>query len=243
MLNKTKQEHPAALRGIKRLLDPAPTFNVSMINAPERPKVERYISDQFKKAHDADLKSFMPLLFTMNCGSTLSAAVGIRPTSTTPLFLEQYLTRPIEEILSPIDKSWVERGSVVEIGNLVASHRGASQLLFMILTAVLHQANFQWVVFTATPQVQKTLRRLGLELHCLGDADPSQLIKSDMTEWGSYYDCQPKVVASKIPDGMSTLEQRTVIAALLSLFKKRTAALSTVIHQQRVSDDVYCYAA
>jgi hypothetical protein len=87
-----------------------------------------------------------------------AARLGMRPAASAPeLFLEQYLDRPVEQEIAARANCPVGRDGIVEICNLAADQRGASRHLFVLLTAVLAAASYRWIVFTATPQVEKLI--------------------------------------------------------------------------------------
>jgi hypothetical protein len=231
-----------AARRLARLLNPAPAFLAHRPGSPDRPAVERYIAEQFRAVHAATIHDFMPVLLTMGCHGKIAAATGVRAAAQ-PLFLEQYLAQPVESALRPLAGRAVERRRVAEIGNLVATQGGSSYLLFMVLTAVLQQAGFEWVVFTATPQVRKALRCLGLPTHALCDADPSRLTQSNAAEWGRYYRTKPKVVAGRVADAMDVLTQRKLYASVLSLFRNPISELAEIVCRESFQRGTYTLAA
>ena len=63
----------------------------------------------------------------------------------------------------------------------------------------------------------------------LCDADPGRLTQSTATEWGSYYDSRPKVVAGKVADGMAALNERVLYSRILSLFRGQLTELAEVL--------------
>jgi hypothetical protein len=229
--NVSKNVDALAARRLQRLLNPLPAFAAHVPGSPERSSVEQYIANQFQAVHGATIHEFMPILLTMSCHGRISAATGIRAATERPLFLEQYLTRPIEVAIYGAAGTPVRRSRVAEIGNLVATRGGASYLLFMVLTNMLEAANFDWVVFTATPQVQKSIAYLGLETHVLGAADPERLTRSSAEEWGRYYDNRPMVVAGQVADAMNVLSRRKLCASALSLFRSPVNDLAGTISQ------------
>lgn len=216
----------AALHRLQRLLSPMPAFDVFKPESAGRHRVTQYIADQFKAAHQADIHDFMPLLLSMRCQGRLSAVSGVRPAAGHELFLEQYLGRPVETVLGALTGIGVERRKVMEVGNLVATRSGASQLVFLLMTAVLHRANFDWVVFTGTPVVVRGLERLGFKLDKLADADPARLTSSNLSDWGCYYEQRPQVVAGNVPAGIRVLSEHKLYTAALSLFEPQISQLA-----------------
>jgi len=214
-LGESKQ--PGNTRKLAHPSSPGPSFSLHPKSCSEREKVERYIARQFRGTHGATIRDFMPLLVTMSCDNLLSAAVGIRPAQGQALFLEQYLGGPVEKTISHIAGRPVERRNISEIGNLVATKRGSSQLLFLILTAVVHSTGSQWLVFTATPAVQKSIRRLGFKFFTLCDADPAMLHETTcLQDWGSYYQNRPQVVAGRLSEAMAILACRKFYSCLIA---------------------------
>ncbi len=214
---------PSSLAGtsgrLLRLLSPLPSIDIFLPDDPERYRLTDYIAEQFKFAHGASVHDFMPLLLGMSCQGQFSAVSGMRPATRHPLFLEQYLGQPVEAVLSQLSESQVERGKIMEVGNLVATRSGASQLLFLLLAAMLYRVNFEWVVFTGTPVVIKGLERLGFKLEKLADADPAKLTSSRLSDWGRYYEQRPQVVAGNITEGIRVLSEHKLYTAALALFE------------------------
>ena len=95
----------------------------------------------------------------------------------------------------------VSRERIVEVGNLAADKAGGS--LFVILNLARHfdRLGFEWVVFTATRELVGIFTRLGLPLLAIASADPARL-GDEATDWGSYYDTAPIVVAGRIRLGI-----------------------------------------
>lgn len=244
LLDTLANEHldARAARRLARLLNPAPAFLAHLPGTADRLDVERYIAAQFKAVHGATIHDFMPVLLTMGCHGNTTAATGVRAASQ-PLFLEQYLAQPVEQALRPLAGQDVERSRIAEIGNLVATQGGSSYLLFMVLTAVLEQSGFEWVVFTATPQVRKVLRYLGLSIHVLCEADPARLTQSSAEEWGRYYSGRPVVVAGRVADAMGVLTRRKLYASVLSLFRGPIADLAEVVSRESFRRGTFTLAA
>ncbi len=223
--------------GLTRLLTPGPTLSLHDKSTPDRADIESYIAQQFHKVHGAHIHDFMPILLDIDCCRTPIAALGIRPAGDQDLFLEQYLPRNIESFVSQTAGYSVSRQHITEIGNLVATQRGGSQLLFLILTALLQQSQFDWVVFTATPLVDRMMTRMGMKLHQLYDADPALLTNSHISEWGSYYDSQPKVVTVNVAAAMASLCQRKAYKNIITLYQNRVAELALTL------DEMGCHGA
>jgi len=159
------------------------------------------------------------------------------------LFLEQYLPAPVEHELGELSGHPENRGEIVEVGNLVATTAGSSQLLYLIMAMILKRAGFKWLVMTATPQVQKSIKRLGLELYTLADADPSALGSGSLNDWGSYYESQPRVVAGNLAEAMPVLADRSIYTHLISRYQTRIDALALAVRQACFYDGRRSHAA
>lgn len=227
---------PRTARRLARLLDPAPAFRAFLPGSPGRAGVEDYIAQRFFAVHGASINEFMPVLLTMGCHGSTSAAAGIRAAGSQALFLEHYLESPVEGAVSAVAGAPVRRAGIAEIGNLVATRGGASYLLFMVLTAILGRAGFEWVVFTATPQVQRALSHLGLETDCLCKADPARLGPADAERWGRYYANGPRVVTGDVSRAVALLNQRKLPAGALALFGGAIETLATSVRNASLHD-------
>lgn len=169
----------------------------------ERAALEAFIGRVFARAYGARVNQYLPRLIGLSGpGGRLVAALGMRGGASGALFLEQYLDAPVECLLAARAGRPVSRAEIVELGNLAAEHPGSARRLILNLALCLHQAGFSWVVFTITPALVNSFRRLGLDLTCLGPARPERLAGEARADWGSYYDSGPVVCAAHIPRGL-----------------------------------------
>lgn len=204
-----------------KLLSPAPEFSLSQCADADRSVTEQFIKQQFQKSYAADIHEFFPELLCMRCFDNLSGTAGMRSAKNTTLFLEQYLDQSIESELSQKFKNQIDRSGIVEIGNLVSSQRGASHLLFLVFTSLLHQAGYQWIVFTATKALYNNLTKLGFEITYLCEADPLKLGDKALNSWGKYYETQPRVFAGNLDDAMHIIRSRPLYRRILKLYSKQ----------------------
>lgn len=170
----------------------------------ERAGVERFIRVAFRRAYGAQIKYFMPYLLCMKQNASTLAALGINPARDGELFLESYLDNPIENVLATALNRPIDRERIVEVGNLASAKGGGARALIVALTAYFSGADYEWVVFTATPQVRNNFAKLGIDVIPLVDADKNRL-GSEQNNWGSYYDQHPKVVVANIGHGIEQL--------------------------------------
>ena len=164
-----------ASSSLKKIMLPNPTFELHNHFTRSRQNVEAYIADQFSREYGAKIDAFLPQLLTMRCRSGFSAAVGLRQAENDVLFLEQYLSQSIEQAITDMAQIDVKREDIIEIGNLVATQRGASHLLFILIAAMMNKAQKQWMVFTATGQVAKILRKFKFDTLTLCHADAEKM--------------------------------------------------------------------
>lgn len=135
----------------------------------------------------------------------LRAAVGLIPAEQGELFLEAYLSAPIEKVLVARTRRSIRRQEIMEVGSLAADGSGAGRLLFVALTEALHALRRDWIVFTGTSQVRTMFSRLGLSPVALASADPQRL-GDDAEKWGRYYDHAPTIMYGHVPPGHQVLK-------------------------------------
>ncbi|MDO8827446.1 thermostable hemolysin [Methylophaga sp.] len=201
----------------QRLLFPHKSLCLIDNQSIEHMAVQAFISERFNQTFGAEIQHFLPYFIASQMDDVIDSAIGFQPVQQQPLFLEQYLAHPIEKTLK-LHGIQTSRSDIVEIGNLAASFNSGSPLLFILLAAVLQQANYKWVVFTATRQVRHLIARLQLTTFTLGEADP-QLLIDKTQQWGSYYSHQPVVLAGNLPTAIEHLLQHHVIQSLLDTHK------------------------
>jgi len=221
---------------LKKLLLPNPVFELHEPHSSSRSKVETYIAQHFEKIYGAQVCSFLPTLMTMRCKSGFSAAVGLRPASQSELFLEQYLDTSVEKAIQRQTNKSVNRNEIIEIGNLVATQKGTSHLMFILIAASLIKTEHKWMVFTATGQVAKILRRLNFTTITLGDADQSRLMKHDDTDqWGEYYSANPQVLAGDLTQVFDLINGNRLISYVVKYYWRTVRKLSNHFRQYAVA--------
>ncbi len=184
-------------------------MRIEIIDAADsrRRQMEALIHARFRDAYDADVQHFMPyLLYLSSMQGEAIAALGFRPAAAEPLFLEHYLDRPVESIISERTGMQAERPQIVEVGNLADLRTGGARAAIVAVTAFLYGQGYRWVVFTGVPTLFNAFYRLGLEPQAIADARPNRLSKAEQDEWGHYYDNCPKVMYGDIHQGQEALE-------------------------------------
>lgn len=204
---------------LRRTLTPGPRFELLVAPDLLRREAEQYVAERYQAAYHAELHHFLPWLLTMRCLGSLSGVAGMGPASGQPLFLERYLSAPVEQVLAAHSGTGVARADVVEIGNLSADQRGASHLLFVVFSAVLHRAGYRWLTFTATRALRNNLQKLGFPLLTLGAATLQQIPADEHASWGSYYDTDPQVVAGSLDEAMRIIQERPLLRRVMRLYR------------------------
>ncbi len=199
MLSNITTENPPALQ-------PDPELALQLAAGKHLPAAQHFIAQIFNQAYSARVSHFLPFLLTLQQNHRLQAALGLSPAAHQPLFLEQYLNKPIENILAGRLARPIDRARIMEVGNLASRGAGSARLLFIMLNAWLAETGYEWCVFTATAQVRHMFRRLGITLTPLANAHASRL-ESGQQEWGSYYQQQPQVVVGDIRRGAAIMRR------------------------------------
>ncbi len=206
---------------ISRLLRLTPQFELLVTDSMAKTDAESLISTGFSRAFTANLESFMPQLLTMHCVGKLSGVAGLCLASKQSLFLEQYLTAPIESEIQNLSGLKTNRDGIVEVGNLVAANNGASLAVFIVLASSLEQAGFSHMVFTATESLREKFNRLGFVTQFLANADIKLLKQTNQTDWGTYYDKSPQVVSGELSAACELINQRSLYSCIKTTFSNQ----------------------
>lgn len=196
-----------------------PRFGLHSAPSAERAEVEAYIHDRFCAVHHAQVSHFLPNIISLRCGGEYSAAVGLAPASGGKLFAEQYLTAPIEQVISDKLGQPIARNQIVEIGNLVSTWKGSSLLLFIVIGEVLERLGYHYVLFTGTREVKALLARLHYSPVVLADADPA-VLPDGGASWGSYYANNPQVMFGDNRPAMAAARKNPMYRATVAAIKR-----------------------
>jgi hypothetical protein len=176
--------------------------------------VSDFIRRRFLHAYGAEPSLRIPALLALTTAQdSLLAAVGVRNAALEKLFLEDYLSVPVELVM-PV--AGVERHRIAEIAHLAGVEAGVSRFLFASLSVWLDGAGYDWVVCTGTDQLRNSFHRLGIATEVLASADPSRLPDGG-AGWGCYYDHHPVVMAIRVADGMSALRNAGLLRLVQSV--------------------------
>lgn len=209
----------------ERLLFPFTPVKLIKENATERDLAESYIAECFFTRYQATINYFLPYLLVSSDSNGMTSAIGLKSAAASPLFLEHYLTGPIESAISTLVGKTVERSDVVEVGNLTSTKQGSTQMMFVLTAAILNQANFKWMVFTSTKQVRGILDKLAMPYYDISAANP-ELLPDKGQSWGNYYDNGPIVVAAYIPNAMVFLNNHRAASFVLEQYSESISQFS-----------------
>jgi hypothetical protein len=171
-----------------------------------RRRVEKFIENIYSCHYGSVITEHFPTLMSVyDRRGRILAAVGVRMAADERLFLEQYLDRPIESALAAVSMQPIERARIIEIGNLACAGKGASVFLFIALAAYLRELRQAYAVVTATAGLRWILTSFGIRFVHLAAARSSALADGG-SSWGSYYTCDPQIIALAIPWAFARLE-------------------------------------
>lgn len=172
----------------------------------ERRRVERFIEQTYEDAYGGRVTAHYPTLMSVQDeDGALYAVVGFRHAAAEPLFLEQYLDGPVETVLGDAIGAPIDRGHIVEIGNLASNGQGATVFLFAAMARHLQQEGQRFAVTTATDELRRIFNRAGLGALKLAEADPHRL-PDNGGAWGAYYQSNPYVLAGSIEAAAAPLD-------------------------------------
>ena len=175
---------------------------------PDRASLQRFIADGYARAYGADVRHFARTLVGLRRADwQWKAAVGYTLVGPEAVFLEQYLDRPVEDVLTERTGAAVRRDEIVEVGNLAALDAGAARQIIVRMTELLHRLGRSWVVLTSTKALLNSFSRLGIHPIRLAKADPGRLPDGGAS-WGTYYASEPCIMTASIPLGYARLLAR-----------------------------------
>lgn len=166
---------------------------------PDRKQVEAFIKSVFNCRYGASVGYFSETLIgCKDANGNWVAAMGFSPLHHRGAYLEQYLSSPVEQVVSQKcgdsgQSLRVPRWEVVEVGNLAALYPGSARFLVRKMTEYLFKRHFRWVVFTATNELLNAFRRLGYAPVELAEARREKLPMRG-ENWGTYYETHPRVM-------------------------------------------------
>jgi len=166
--------------------------------APERERIEDFISSVFYESFGAQIHQHYPTLMSIrDSAGEILGALGFRQAGEERLFLENYIDQPIESETGKVYGSGVARSGIIEIGNMASRGDGAAIFLIPALMAYLQQQGFSHVAFTATSGLYEYFQKIGVDPKVIAPADQARLADGGKS-WGSYYESCPQVVVGNV---------------------------------------------
>ena len=191
------------LHGILRLERPVVAMSWSSARTAilAAPRSNSSCRTRFGEKHGARVRSFMPTMLAMRGDNgRLCSVAGFRCAAHEPLFLERYLSEPVENAIAAACGHAVDRAQIVEVGNLAGVTCRASLRLIVELPRLLLARGQRWIVFTASEAVRSVLAGYHAPLVQLVAAEASRVAGLG-DDWGRYYETDPRVMAGFLPDG------------------------------------------
>lgn len=175
-----------------------------------------FVRATYSKHFDCDLAFFFPHMIVMfnrthvhlvgHPGYDIVGAVGYQ-VADLPLFLEQYLERPVEAEIGALTGHQPNRASLVEVGGFAVSSREHAMPLMLALAEQLDGLGLETVVCTASGPIRCCMAKAGLQTTVFGEAQPDK-VDTSKNAWGRYYDTRPKLVFGDISEGRSRLQPK-----------------------------------
>jgi hypothetical protein len=158
-----------------------------------RPAAEAFIKNTYAVRYGARLEVFPSrIIALLDNRDEILCAAGLRFFDD-GFFSERYLDTPIEGAVSAITGRTVDRSAIFEVTTLASRAPLATAEFIAEIGAFGEEAGFEWSFFTLTRRLHLMVRRLGIALTYLGEADRRRI--ADSERWGTYYASQPKVYA------------------------------------------------
>ena len=168
-------------------------------DSKERTLLEARIRSGFGMHFDACIEGFMPRFAHYRHASGATGVIGIRRASDETLFLENYLSVPVEAVITSAAGTCVPRNRIAEVGQFVVDDRDIVTSFFRDLVPFLMENEFDWVCFTGTDRIRALLARTGFHGLPLARADEER-VRGSADRWGRYYDFDPVVILGKLDD-------------------------------------------
>jgi len=201
------------------------TVELHSTDSEQRTELQRFIAEKFNATHGASISEFLPYLVSIENPMGKSAGIGVRPGVNGEFFLQKYLAKPIEQLIAGISQAPCDKHRLVEIGNFAADNPMLGATLFSILAKTLQESGFQWMIFTATLEVEKMISYLNCQPVVLGEACASKL-GADARNWGNYYQRKPKVMACHLDNAIGIAQMNSRIAKVFAQYAWQIAELS-----------------
>lgn len=164
----------------------------------DRRSVEAFIEEVYRRAHGASVARHYPTLLSLHAaGGEVLGAIGLRSAACEPLFLEQYLSEPVEDAIAESTGCIIGRAGIAEVGSLASAGNGASVFLVIAAAAFLDTHRFTYAVVTANAAMRRIIAAFGFAHTVLGPARAETLADGGES-WGRYYHSAPQMLAGPV---------------------------------------------
>lgn len=211
-------------RHVDQFSRPDLKINVLSAKSAKRFDTESFIKNGYAKTYQAQINVTTPYLIALEKGA-LKAALGIR-SAKTELFIEQYLDKPIQQVLANRSLPAMRR-EIAEIAHLYSNAKVFTVPLMLVTAVALHFKSFTTMVFTGTEHVINLIKKTGIHVETLTVADKTRLINSK-DKWGTYYDANPVVACISLSDVLTSIRSTP---SLLNMFKELNSQVVNVLTQ------------
>ena len=172
---------------------------------PCRKDAEAFINHGYKIHFDAQLQEFSPIILMVKDwkNNRIMGAVGLRYADDYKLFSEQYLSQPIDAMMSSQEPVEISRHEIIELGHFVVDQNEDVNTVIPMVASFLKSLDVKWAVYTLSRPIKVAFQRLGIQLTHLQHAHPNALLNG-RSDWGRYYDFKPAVYYSNILTNMNS---------------------------------------
>lgn len=192
-----------------------------------RSSIETFIASGYRQAFGSTVVVNHPLLISLHeTSGAIVAAVGLRWADENDLFLEQYLPRNVEAVLSSLFRRPVERRGIVELGSLAASCGGATFYLIGAVAAYMANQNLDYALVTSTDRLRRIFSLFDFDLSSLGPARREALRDQD-SNWGTYYEHEPEVLVGSVQHCLASVTRCPAVTRS----SRRTSILKSLFDQ------------
>ncbi|MFJ7793364.1 thermostable hemolysin [Pseudomonas sp. NPDC096950] len=150
------------------------------------------VKEKFRSSYKATVEP-SPQYFavTLDNEERILSCAGITFADHRTLFSEQYLSQPIETILSERFEKPIDRSTIVEIGSLISHHLTAGMIMVNMIPLLAWCMGGHYLLCTVTPRVREMMESCQIVFEPLLTADPERLANDGGKNWGSYYSKMP----------------------------------------------------
>jgi hypothetical protein len=164
-----------------------------------RAAAETFARECVYRTHGASIRTFSPtLLLLTDASGSLHGVAGCRAAAEEDLFVERYLSRPIEELLAERGGAPALRDDIVEVGKFVGRSSRAARSFMALLPFFLLDHEYAWVTFMASAGVRRLLHDVGARCVDLGAADGGS-VRGGADDWGWDWTHDAHVMAGYLP--------------------------------------------